>query len=338
MLKYSRTAAALAALAMVLVAPLGGTQAFAQEKEITLIVPNPSALNVWPVHVAIGEGYMAEEGLKVNVEAVDGSSAVLQALASGQAQIGNPGPAPLLAARERGEDVVFLYNLNPKSSFGIVVREESSYQKPEDLKGKVIGVGTADGAEVGFTRTVLAGSGMKENEDYTFLPVGDGGTAAAAFERGDIEAYAAATSDGAIMSTRGLKLREITPEEYKAFFANGFAAKREFIEANRDVIEGFGRAVVKGTKFGFDPANRETVLKHAAAANPQEGEDTALANALLDELQRKMNIGDQKEGYGYLVPANWEKWHESLLSSGGLKAPQDLSKAYTNEFNEAWNQ
>ena len=68
------------------------------------------------------------------------------------------------------------------------------------------------------------------------------------------------------------------------------------------MIEGFGRALVKASRFGFDPANRETVLKHAAAANPQEGEDTALANALFDELQRKMNIGDQKEGYGYLPP------------------------------------
>lgn len=338
MFRSSRKRAVLAALAVLALVPLTAPQAAAQEKEITVIVPNPSALNVWPLHTAIGEGYMAEEGLKVNVEAVDGSSQVLQALAAGQAQIGNPGPAPLLAARERGEDVVFLYNLNPKSSFGIVVREESEYQKPEDLKGKVIGVGTADGAEVGFTRTVLNGAGMKEGEDYTFLPVGDGGTAAAAFERGDIEAYAAATSDGAIMSTRGLKLREITPEEYKAFFANGFAAKREFIEENRDVIEGFGRALVKASRFGFDPANRETVLKHAAAANPQEGEDKALSNALLDELQRKMDIGDQKEGYGYLVPANWEKWHESLLASGGLKQPQDLSKAYTNEFNEIWNQ
>ena len=93
-------------------------------KEITVILPNPSALNVWPMHAAIGEGYMEEEGISVTVQAVDGSSLVLQALAAGQAQIGLPGPAPVLAARARGEDVVFIYNLNPKSIFGVVVREE----------------------------------------------------------------------------------------------------------------------------------------------------------------------------------------------------------------------
>jgi len=94
---------------------------------------------------------------------------------------------------------------------------------------------------------------------------------------------------------------------------------------------------VKGTRFGFDPANREKTLAHAAAANPQEGEDTALANALFDQLLVKMDIGNQAEGYGYQHPANWETWQQSLLDSGGLTEAQDLSKAFTNEFVETWN-
>ncbi len=330
---------ALAIIAALALGPVGGPAAHAQDiKEITVILPNPSALNVFPMHVAIGEGYFADEGLEVEVQAVDGSSQVLQAMSAGQAQIGLPGPAPLLAARARGEDVVFIYNLNPKSIFGLVVREEAPYQKPADLKGKVIGVGTADGAEVGFARAILTAAGMTEGTDYTFLPVGDGGTAAAAFTRGDVEAYAAATSDAAIMTTRGLKLREITPDEFKSYFGNGYAAYRSYIQENPKVIEGFGRAITRGMKFGMDPANREKVLAHAAKGNPQEGEDTALANALLDQLLIKMNIGDQAEGYGYQPPENWEAWQKSLLASGALKEPRDLSKAFTNEFVAVWNQ
>ena len=328
---------ALAIAAALTVSPLAVGTSSAQTTDITVVLPNPSALNVWPMWVAIGEGYMEEEGLNVTVQAVDGSSQVLQALAAGQGQIGLPGPAPVLSARARGEDVVFIYNLNPKSIFGIVVREESEYQAPADLKGKVIGVGTADGAEVGFARTILSDAGMTEGTDYTFLPVGDGGTAAAAFERGDIEAYAAATSDAAIMTTRGLALREITPEEFKAYFGNGYAALRTYIEENPQVIEGFGRAIVRGTKFGMDPANREAVLAHAAVGNPQEGEDSALANALFDQLLVKMDIGDQAEGYGYQPAANWDTWQASLLASGGLEQEQDLSQAFTNDFVEAWN-
>lgn len=328
-----RLRAGLAAAAALALLPVSLHTAAAQDlKQVTVILPNPSALNVYAMHSAIGEGYMAEEGLDVSVEAVDGSALVLQAMAAGQAQIGEPGPAPLLAARARGEDVVFFYNLNPLSSFGVLVREESNYQVPTDLKGTVIGVGTADGAEVGFTRTILTANGMTEGTDYTFLPVGDGGTAAAAFERGDIEAYAAATSDAAILATRGLKLREITPDEYKSYFANGFAALRSYIDANPDVIEGFSRALTRGMEFSQDPANREKVLQHSAAANPQEGEDAALSDALLDQLLMKQDIGDQAEGWGYQRIEDWEKWQQSLLDSGGLTEPLDLNEAFTNDY------
>lgn len=127
--------AALCLAVGIALAPLVN-EARSQTTAITVILPNPSAINVFPLHVAIGEGFFKEEGLEVTVEAVDGSSQVLQAMAAGQAQIGLPGPAPVLAARSRGEDVVFIYNHFAKSVFGLVVPEESSVQSPAELKGR----------------------------------------------------------------------------------------------------------------------------------------------------------------------------------------------------------
>lgn len=307
--------------------------------EINVLLPNPSAINVFPLWVAIGEGYFEKEGLKVNVEAVDGSSQVLQAMSAGQAQIGLPGPGPVLAANARGVDVVFIYNHFAKSVFGLVVREESAHQTPADLKGTTIGVGTADGAEVSFTRAILNDLNMVEGTDYTFLPVGDGGLAAAAFERGDVESYAAAVSDAAIMSSRGLMLREITPEAYLAYFGNGYAALRSYIDANPKVIEGFGRALVRGVEFGMDPANEAKVLEHTTAGNPQEGEDKAFAAALLASIKGRVTPFDPSKGWGYQPPEHWELWHKSQVDSGALEAPlPDLTKVYTNEFIAVWNE
>ena len=79
-------------------------------KEITFVSPSPSAINSFPVHVAVGEGYFADEGLSVTTQAVNGSSAILQALAAGQADFGRPGPAPVIVANSRGVEVTFLYN------------------------------------------------------------------------------------------------------------------------------------------------------------------------------------------------------------------------------------
>lgn len=328
------------ALTLVFASVAGATgSAYAQETKITIVVPNPSAINNFPLHVAIGEGYFKEQGLDVTVEAVNGSASVLQSMAADQAQIGNPGPGPLLGARSRGEDVVFIYNQFPKSIFGLVVKEDSKFKTPADLKGTTVGVGTADGAEVGFSRAILSKVGMTEGADYKFLSVGDGGTAAAAFLNNEVDSYAAAASDAAIIGSRGIPLREITPEEFLAFFGNGWAVTRSYLEANPKVIEGFGKALVKGTKFGLDPANKDAVLAHAAVGNPQEAEDAKLASALLTAIQDRVTPMDLSSGYGYQPPEHWQMWHESQVATGALSKPlEDLNAAYTNDFVKAWNE
>ena len=123
--KQFRASAGLALGLALAALTAGGAAAQGAMKNVTYVQPNPSAINSFQVYVAIGEGYFSEEGLNVRVESVDGSAPVLQALAAGQAQIGRPGPAPVLNARARGVDVVFIYNALPKSSFGIMVKRDS---------------------------------------------------------------------------------------------------------------------------------------------------------------------------------------------------------------------
>ena len=319
---------------------LAATTAAAQDLEqITFVQPSPSAINSYPVFVAIGEGYFAEEGLEVTVEAVNGSAAVLQALSAGQAHFGRPGPAPVLGARSRGVDAVFIYNVAARTNFGVVVAEDSDYQAIEDLKGTTVGTGTADGAEVGFARNVLTGAGMAEGTDYTFLTVGDGGPATAAFTRGDIAAYSASVADAAILTQRGLPVRDITPPEYQRFFGNGLATMGDTIRNNRELVEKFGRAFARGHAFALDDANRAAVLAHLKEGNPQEGEDAGFQSALFDAVRAKTVPVDDSNGLGYLPPEIWVEWHDSLVEGGDLSAPlDDLEAAYTNDFVPMWNE
>ena len=309
-----------------------------QLTRITYVSPSPSAINSFPIFVAIGEGYFKQEGIEIQAEAVNGSGPVLQALASGQAQLGRPGPAPLIKARARGVDVVFIYNSLPRTSFGILVKTDSKYKLPGDLKSKTIGVGTADGAEVGFARSILGSYSMKEPQDYKFIPVGDGGPATAGFLRGDIEAYVGSIADAAILNSRGMKVRDITPDKFQVLFGNGYAMMGDYIKKNPKLVEGVGRALVKATIFARNPANRDKVLQHLAAGNRQEIEDKNFANALLDAVLAKGLPFDQSKGWGYNEPAAWQNWHESMLKEKELDAPlKDLAAAYTNAFVPAWN-
>ncbi len=321
-------------LAAIPVVGLMSTAAMAQDlREITFVQPSPSAINSFPVFVAIGEGYFEEEGLNVTVEAINGSGAVLQALAAGQAQFGRPGPGPVLAARARGEDAVFIYNVAARSNFGIVVREESDIQGPEDLRGKVIGTGTADGAEVGFARNVMASVGMIAGEDYEFLTVGDGGPATVGFTTGSMDAYSSSTADAAILNQRGMAVRDITPPEFARFFGNGIATMGATIADDPELVEKFIRAFARGHAFALDDANRAAVLSHLKDGNPQEGEDPEFQSALFDAVRSKTIPVDMTNGLGYLPPEVWVEWQDSLVAGGDLAAPlDDLTAAYTNDF------
>lgn len=311
-----------------------GNKAYAQSKrDITFVQPSPSAINSFPVFVAIGEGYFAEEGLNVTVEAINGSGAVLQALSAGQAHFGRPGPGPLIAARSRGVDAVHIYNVAARSNFGIAVQEDSPYKSITDLKGKVIGTGTADGAEVGFARNVLTASGMVEGKDFEFLTVGDGGPATAAFLNGEIDAYSASTADTAILNQRGMKVRDITPAEFGRFFGNGIATMASTIANDRELVEKWSRAFARGHAFALDDANREAVLKHLAAGNPQEGEDKKFQSALFDAVRSKTVPTDMSKGLGWYPAEVWAEWQDALVSGGEIPGPlKDLNAIWTNEF------
>ena len=330
----------LALASAIPLAGLVGTTAQAQDlRQITFVQPSPSAINSFPVFVAIGEGYFEEEGLEVSVEAINGSGAVLQALSAGQAEFGRPGPGPVLGARARGVDAVFIYNVAARSNFGIVVREDSEIQTIEDLRGKVIGTGTADGSEVGFARNVLAGSDMKSGEDFEFLTVGDGGPATVAFNSGEMDAYSGSTADAAILTQRGMVVRDITPPEFARFFGNGLATMGDTISDDPELVEKFGRAFARAHAFALDDANREAVLAHLKAGNPQEGEDPEFQSALFDAVRSKTIPVDDSEGLGYQPPEVWEEWQDSLIAGGELEGPlEDLTAAYTNDFVATWNE
>jgi len=134
-------------------------------------------------------------------------------------------------------------------------------------------------------------------------------------------------------------MRDITPEEFLSFFGNGYAAMRSFIDENPEVVEGFGRALVRAQEFAMDEANRAAVLAHLKAGMPQESEDPEFAEALFEAVLAKTIPLDRSNGWGYQDPAHWERWHQSLVETGDLEAPmEDLDAAYTNDFVEKWNE
>lgn len=294
--------------------------------ELTLAHANPSCIIFFPGYVADTQGYFEEEGLSVTIEGLNGSGAVLQAMAAGQAEIGSPGAAPTILANSTGQDVRYIANTAPGGLFQLVVPESSGITDASGLSGAVIGIATADGNEKNIAAAILAAAGVT---DFDTLVVGEGATALAGFERGDIDAYAASLDTVAYIENGGVPLTNVTGTATAYLFGNGIAAKGEFIDANPDVVAAFLRAYERAIEASL--ADFEVVMEGCEKYSPQEAEDRGLSEALFNAIKDSL-VSPDGDVFGYNNAAYWEKVKQDLIDAGEDVAAVDVSTVWTNDY------
>jgi NitT/TauT family transport system substrate-binding protein len=294
-----------------------------------MALPGSSAIAWYPIFVAKDKGFFKDEGLDVTVQSIDGSGPVLQAMTAGRAEFGAAGPGPYINGTARGGKFKFFYNLYARGLFVLVTQEKTGIKTAEGIKGKVLGVATADGGEVSFARSALGSIGLTGGADYKVLTIGEGGAAVAGFTRGDIDAYSATFVNAAILQDKGIKTVDITPQGLN-LFGNGLVVREDIYKSDPKLVAGFAKAISKALEWGMQ--NKDEVLKISAKVNPQEGENAVFARTLLDVVIRQFQP-EQGMKLGETPEAGWKRWHDSLVASKELQAPlADLSHIYTNEF------
>lgn len=302
--------------------------------ELSVAAVSTSCLQFFPLYVADDQGLFEENGLDVQVERMNGSAAVLQAMLAGQVDIGTPGPVPTILTQAQGEDIRYIANLWPGGAFVLVTPDETGIGDASELTGKTIGVATADGSEVSFAHTIMSAEGLEES-DYEVLTVGEGGQAVAAFERGDIDAYAASIDGVAIIEHAGIPLTNITGDATGYLFGNGLAAPAELIESDPETLEAFGNAYRQGLEMAI--ADRQTVIDACGSVQPQEIEDLDYVDAHLDALIPSLERNDG-EPWGSMSKEHWEMVLQDAVDMEMVEeGAVDVDNLFTNDLVEGFN-
>ena len=145
------------------------TPAFAQSKINAGYV---TATDFVPLLIAKEKGYFANHGLDVEPKRIPIITNIPPALISGDLQIGASTMPLLLQANDGGVDIKLIAgaarHLKETSKIALMVRTGLKIEKPEDLKGKKIGVAGFNSTMDVFVRKWLRMKGI-DPKDVTFV-------------------------------------------------------------------------------------------------------------------------------------------------------------------------
>jgi ABC-type nitrate/sulfonate/bicarbonate transport system substrate-binding protein len=213
---------------------------------------------------AIGKGFLKQENIRAEINTVTDSPTLLRNLITGKYDlILNNADNVIAWAEGQGEDpqkndfVIFLGGSQGVDQKLVVAPGINDYA---DLKGKIFAVDapTTGYAVVGVY--IMKKHGLEWNRDYKFVSYGNTSARADAMSRGDAAGAMMSLPDEEIQK-RGFKVLA-KAEDYVKNYARGLGAtRREWANANEDLVVRFNRAMIRATDWLQDPKNKDDAIQ-----------------------------------------------------------------------------
>lgn len=333
-----KTLIASTAFAALLTSACGGGESAEAggDTEVTVTLPFASCLSWYPLYAAEDQGYFKDEGVSAKFEATDGSGGAVAAVLAGKADAAAAAPTAFLDASANGADLTAYYGFYQDSTFQVVAPADSGITEPADLEGKVLGISAPGGGDVTYAKAMLkAEAGLESGKDYTELAIGDGASAATGLKKGDVAAYSASFFDEEIIKAGGMELNVIKGADSAPIVDNLFVSTSEWAKANKDTVEGFGRAVAKGTAWGLE--HKDDVITMCGKYAPEETEDLDFAGVIFDRVSALYTLPASAEGKYGSIDSDAFGDYAALLADLGLVASDAGVKNVSNEWVDAWN-
>ena len=203
-------------------------------------------------------GLFKKYNLDFSLVFISSSGIVTAALLGGDAEMTVTGGVGNVAAYIRGStDVVFIGGI--KNTMTQTLVAGGNIKKPEDLKGKKIGVSRIGGNSHYFTIQALRRFGMDASRDVQFVQTGGDPETFAAFVSGAIDVANLTPPTDALAIARGYHYVIYGPDLKIPYAATAFVTKRSVMAKRPQVMANFMRAMAETAKLMH--TDREFVYK-----------------------------------------------------------------------------
>jgi len=210
------------------------------------------------------KGFLKQENIRIEIDTVTDSPTLLRNLISGKYDlILNNADNVIAWAEGQGEDpqkndfVIFLGGSQGVDQKLVVAPGINDYQ---DLKGKVL---AADAVTTGYAvvaMAILKKHGLEWKRDYEVKSFGNTTARADAMSRGEAAGAMMSMADEEIKK-RGFKILTEAKDHVKHYARGLGATRREWANANEDLVVRFTRAMIRATDWLQDGKNKDDVIQ-----------------------------------------------------------------------------
>jgi len=211
--------------------------------------------------VAYRSGSFEKYGLKLEPIYIRGGLMGIQAALSGDLPLQLQGASTVVAAWAQGaKDFQFIGAVGNRLDY--ILAAHPSIKRPEDLKGKKIGVSQLGSSTDFIARVAVRRLGLNAEKDVQIVGIGGQGDRWTALTSGQIQATV-------LQSPFTLKARkagyptfiDFSKEDFEYTVA-GPVTMRPFIRAERETVMNFMRGLADGMDFYRDEKNKDRVHKY----------------------------------------------------------------------------
>jgi NitT/TauT family transport system substrate-binding protein len=240
-----------------------------------------------PWMIAKDAGLFRKYDLDVELVFMGSSALIIQSMLSGAVPVaGVAGPA-VISSVVSGGDVVTVANLAPLT---IALMVKPSIEKPDDLRGKKIGVPRLGAVAHFAIRMILDRHGIK---DATILQMGSQPEAAAGMRRDAIDGAMISLPLNYVLAKEGYR-QLVGPADYRKLgiqsITQGISARKSYIAKNRDVVLRLIKATMEGLKV---MSAQESLAKKILSKYTRQTDPESLERAYrfgLDTLNKDPTI------------------------------------------------
>jgi len=210
--------------------------------------------------VAHRSGTFEKYGVKVQPIYIRGGRMGIQAALSGDLRLQLQGASTVVSAWAQGaKDLQFIGAVGNRLDYILVTLP--SIRKPEDLKGKRIGVSQLGASTDFIARLAARQLGLNPDKDIVIVGVGGQGERWAALTGGHIQATVVQPPFTLLARKAGYPvLIDFSKQDFEYTIA-GPLTTRSFIRSDRETVMNFMRGLADGMDFYRDEKNRDKVIK-----------------------------------------------------------------------------